>query len=239
MLTHMPLRIVHWLSVIVFTFVLWLQGSKQAFVQKKPLIFSESAEALREAKIIKHGVLPMILSLYGLVESSLCFSNACYLELVNIPKISPCEFKPCFSFKTNDYKLCSTTGLGINYSINTGSAEYWANQKKATKTFILKKKVFSLRSPGLLIHRKSNSSFVLPPEQIDLLRDLDCENISYHAFCFVCLQLLFNLQFYEPDVSQNASQTSQVNHDGARSSDAKLFKQFLKRFQKAKYLKLR
>lgn len=240
MLMRMSLRIILSLAVIFFACMLWLRDVEQAFMQSKPLTRSVFTEAPREAKLTKDKVLQIILPHYGLVESSSCFFDAYYPVFVDLLKMSPCSFDPCFLFKTNDSTLSGITGLATDDSINTGNAEYQASEEQATKAFITKKKdIFPLRFLGFLIEHEDNSLLVSQPQHIDRLHLLDHKDINHDSFRSVRGQLLFISQSSRPDISYNVSQLCQVKYDNVKSSDVKLLNQTVTHLQETKDLKLR
>lgn len=240
MLMRMSLRIILSLTVTFFSCKLLLRDVEQAFMQSKPLPRNVFTEAPREANLPKDKVLQIVLPHYGLVESSSCFFDTHYPVFVDLLKMSPCTFDPCFLFKTDETKVSEVTGLATDNSINTGNMEYQSSEETATKTFITKKKTkFPLRFLGFLIERKRQSLLVFQPQHIDRLCVLDSREINPDQFSSLRGQLLFISQSSRPDISYNVSQLFQVKYSDVNAADVNLLNKTVKHLQTTKFLKLR
>lgn len=108
-------------------------------MQSKPLPRNDFTEAHPETLLPKDKELQVVLPQYGLVESSLCFSDTYQSVFVDHLQMSPCTFDPYFLLKTDRTKISGTTGLANDDSINIGDIKYQSSEENATATVITKK----------------------------------------------------------------------------------------------------
>lgn len=90
-------------------------------MQFLPLTRDVFSEAPSEANLPPHQLLKILLSQYGLLESSSCLFSIYYPRFTSELGTIPSPFDPCFEFKIIDRKIIRTTGLANDDTINTGN----------------------------------------------------------------------------------------------------------------------
>lgn len=102
MLMRLTFRMIISFSVIFFTLALWHRDVEQAYVQTTRLTRHVFTEALPEANLPAHQLLKVVLSHYGLLESSSCFIDTYYPVFTEMLKMMSAFFDPCFLYQKID-----------------------------------------------------------------------------------------------------------------------------------------
>lgn len=139
-LMRFSLRILLFLSVSYFDYVIWTRDAEQAYFQYKPLSRALYTTPPKEAHLDSSKyALKIILPQYGLSESSTCWRHQYTPVYTRDLQMTAAHIDPCLYYLKEQGKLIGQTGLVTDDTANTGNADYIAAEANATSKFITHK----------------------------------------------------------------------------------------------------